>query len=107
VIQATNHNSKVVEPCTKSPRHSWRLGSTIPWSKNTPPIINWTTSRVETKKIHKTSKDMATVLSNLTNAMCHAFIHDKSLLPSTPSSSSKSSEKHTRILDENVILHDG
>jgi hypothetical protein len=58
------------------------------------------------KKIHKTSKDMVIVLSTLTNAMCHAFIHDKSLLPSTLNSSSKSSKKHTQLLDENVIPND-
>jgi hypothetical protein len=49
---------------------------------------------------------MVIVLSNLTNAMCHAFIHDKSLLPSTLSFSSNSSKKHTQLSDENMIPDD-
>jgi hypothetical protein len=53
-----------------------------------------------------TSKNMVTILSNPTNAICHAFIYDKSLLPSVLSSFSKSSKEHTQLFDENAIPND-
>jgi hypothetical protein len=52
------------------------------------------------------NKYTVTILSNPTNAMCYAFICNKSLLPSTLSSSSKSSKEHTQLLDENAIPND-
>ncbi len=52
------------------------------------------------KKIHKTSKNMVSVISSINTTMCHAFIQDKTLLPTPLNFASDLLE------DENVLDQD-
>ncbi len=91
------------KPWTASTLYNWKLKIVRTSYTNEPSLNSCSTSKNKTK-IHKTNQNMVNVLSNLSIAMCHAFICDKTFMPPPLNFDSKqSSEKGAPMIWNNKL----